>query len=209
MLPDVSQGFLGDPKQHDLNFVGEPPFAAKHAEGGGDARVLGDIGRQPLQGGDQPQVVQHGRSQVLAQAPHVLHYPAGLFMQCFQTLLGLLGKSLDCARQVVDPLAVRHQGLYRVVVKLEGDALALFLLDPRYLLQQELHVLLHLLLLGHIPSDMLDGSRTAVAEHQAAGQPHDDLGAALLDQPDLAGSTRVLSFQQAFLGVFGDLQTVA
>ena len=121
MAVGVAQPFLHHAEQRQLGGGWQPALMALDLQSGGRHGLRG----QPLQGRQQPQIVQHAGAQVAGKAAHPLDGPV-------QLRADRLGAGQMLAEQApgepLDLAANGDQHLRGVVVQLAGDAAPFLLL---------------------------------------------------------------------------------
>ena len=119
----VRQRFLDDPVQRRLHARRQATLRrARHRHG--DPGALRDAFRQELQGGHEPEVVEHRRTELVRQTPELALDPVEQPPNLFEAALGGRRQIAGQARQRD---VHRGEQLRRLVVQRVRDALGLFL----------------------------------------------------------------------------------
>jgi hypothetical protein len=125
---DVAQGFLGDATERDFHLGRQPPDRSLDAKLRLSRSAVGDVGYQPLQGGNETEVVEQRGSEIPAELAELVQCrrrqvskPCQFTALCRCLELGYFVQATTEDRQL----------LGGPVVQLTGDVLPLFLHQSR------------------------------------------------------------------------------
>ena len=136
MLMDIGQSRLGDTIEHGPLRAVQLFDAGKSGEVGVNFRPFGKVGDEGLEGGNQPQVVQHGGAQFAGETmddiDRFFHQPLGMR----DVPAKIPGVARGFARQGGEVDIDAHEGLDDFVMQLPADALAFLFLGQQQLVGQ-------------------------------------------------------------------------
>jgi hypothetical protein len=131
VLDDVRQRLLNDSVEDGLDVLWETIIVKPRLELNLEAGLLGEAGRQSLESGLEPEVVERGRTQLDCEPAHILQGLDDTRAECGDPIAEL--SNVARLLQRFEAEENRRQCLPGLVVKLAGEAPTLLLLgmdDP-------------------------------------------------------------------------------
>ena len=127
VLDDVRQRLLDDAVERGLDLGGKPLVAEARLEANVDARLLAERLREPLERGDEAEVVEHLRTKLDREPPHVLQRRDDELADARRPR-SRASSRLDASLERLQAEEDRGQRLAGLVVQLTREAAALELL---------------------------------------------------------------------------------
>ena len=144
MAGDVGERFLGDAIQHNSSVTGHLLHRSKGRQADPDARLSPEVFHKRVEGGNQPQVIQHRRAQIPGKLMHDIHCLLHQPLRADDASLQAPGVTRGLLFQTCQAHIDARQRLGDDIMQFAADLLSLFLLHRQKLAGKQPQLILHL-----------------------------------------------------------------